>query len=57
MKIGDYLKEAGKAALAAGIAYLASNYVSVDLAEPYKQILALVAVALWARFAAVRRAA
>jgi hypothetical protein len=52
--VGDWLKrtsiEALKAAASAAIAYIALAYTNVPLDEPYKTIVALLAVALYNRY-------
>jgi len=49
-KVVPLLKEAAKAALTAGVAYVATNWHAVPLPEDVKTIVALVVVALWNRF-------
>lgn len=50
MDLRQYTKGALSAAIAAAVAFVSLNYVNVDVAEPYKQIVALLAVALYNRF-------
>lgn len=44
------LVDAAKAAISAGVAYLAAHWANVGLPDDVKAIVALVAVALWNRF-------
>lgn len=40
-----------KAALSAAVAYVVAAYTTVPLDEPWRTVVALVAVALWNRYA------
>lgn len=51
------LVDALKAAVSAGVAYLAAHWANVGLPEDVKAIVALVAVALWNRFVVKKTAA
>jgi hypothetical protein len=44
------LADAARAALTAGVAYIAAQWQAVDLPADVKTIVALLAVALWNRF-------
>ncbi|MDR7537409.1 MAG: hypothetical protein QN183_13720 [Armatimonadota bacterium] len=57
--MGDWLRTTAagalKAALTAAVAYVVAAYAHVPLDEPYRTIVALVAVALWNRYAGARQ--
>jgi hypothetical protein len=55
-RVKPLLVEAAKAAVTAGVAYLAAHWSAVNLPDDVKAIVALVAVALWNRFV-VKKAA
>jgi hypothetical protein len=55
-RVKPLLVDAAKAAVTAGVAYLAAHWSAVNLPDDVKAIVALVAVALWNRFV-VRKAA
>lgn len=48
--VKNLLFEALKAAVTAGVAFVAANWAHVGLPDDVKAIVALVAVALWNRF-------
>ena len=49
-RVKPLVVEAAKAAVTAGVAYLAAHWSTVNLPEDVRAIIALVAVALWNRF-------
>lgn len=55
MRFRDYWRGAVAAGLSGFAAYVAVNYVRIDLGplEPYRFQIALVAVALWNRFRSI----
>ncbi|MGQ0670309.1 MAG: hypothetical protein ACT4PO_11655 [Actinomycetota bacterium] len=50
MNLNDFAKGAGAAALSAAVAYIGLNWGAVDIAEPWKSVIALAVLALWNRF-------
>jgi hypothetical protein len=55
-RVKPLVVEAAKAAVTAGVAYLAAHWSTVNLPDDVKALVALVVVALWNRFV-VKKAA
>jgi hypothetical protein len=54
--MGDWVKQTLWGAVTVAVAYIAHAYTTVPLEEPWRTIVALLAVALWNRIAGYRAA-